>query len=229
MDLTNRIVLITGAKGGLGTAVTKAFLAAGATVVGTSRSIQASDFEHPSFVAMPAELSTPDAARLLADSIVSTRGRIEILVHLVGGFEAGKGIAETSDEVFARMLDTNFHSALHMVRAVLPHMQRQNLGRILAIGSRAALEPQARAGAYSIAKTALVALIRSVAIEQKNTGITANIVLPGTMDTPANRAAMPRADPAKWVQPAEIASLLVHLAGSAQVNGAVIPVYGGDL
>lgn len=229
--LDNKIVLITGAKGGLGTFVTQAFLDAGATVLGVSRSIANTDFPHPRFVAMPAELSNGEAARSLASGAVNAHGRIDVLVHLVGGFAGGKSVAETDDVTLDRMLDLNLKSAFHIARAVVPHMRRQGSGRILAIGSRAAAEPGAGAGAYSAAKAALVSLIRTLAAENKDLGITANVILPGTIDTPANRAADPSADFSKWVQPSQVAGMLVYLASDAasDVSGAVIPIYGRDV
>jgi NAD(P)-dependent dehydrogenase (short-subunit alcohol dehydrogenase family) len=128
------------------------------------------------------------------------------------------------------MLDLNLRSAFHVIRAVLPILREQNGGRILAIGSKAATEPAPLAGAYAASKAALVSLIRTVARENSDRGISANIVLPGTMDTPANRAAQPDADRSKWVDPDQVAKLLVHLMAdeSSQINGAVIPVYGAE-
>ncbi len=228
--LDNKVVLITGAKGGLGSNVTQAFLDAGATVVGVSRSIAASDFPYPGFIAMPAELSSGDAARELADKVVAGHQRIDALIHLVGGFAGGKSVADTDDATVDRMFDLNFKSALYIIRAVLPHMREQKSGRILAVGSRAAVEPAPAAGVYAASKAALVSLVRTVARENSDLCISANIVLPGTMDTPANRAADPSADFSKWVQPSQVAGILLHLASdqASQVNGAVIPVYGKD-
>ena len=110
-------------------------------------------------------------------------------------------------------------------------MRKTGNGRIITIGSRAALEPGAGVGAYSASKAAMVSLIRTVALENKDVGITSNVILPGTIDTPANRSAMPSTDVSKWVQPANIAGLITWLAGDAgkDVNGAVIPVYGSDV
>jgi NAD(P)-dependent dehydrogenase (short-subunit alcohol dehydrogenase family) len=110
-------------------------------------------------------------------------------------------------------------------------MREQKSGRILAIGSRAAVEPSPMAGVYAASKAALVSLIKTVARENSDRGITANVVLPGTMDTPGNRTAMPAADFSKWVQPSQVAKLLVHLASAqaSQMNGAVIPIYGGEV
>jgi NAD(P)-dependent dehydrogenase (short-subunit alcohol dehydrogenase family) len=226
--LEGKIALVTGAKGGLGTFVTESFLAAGATVIGVSRSIQASDFTHPEFHAIPAELSTGDAARKLADDVVERFGRVDALVHVMGGFAGGQSVAETDDATFERMLDLNYRAAFYVGRAVLPQMRRQGGGRILAVASRQAVEPAAMIGAYSASKAALVSLVRTIALENKDRCISANTVLPGTMDTPGNRAGDPNTDPAQWVQPSQVAAILVHLASDAgaQITGAAIPVYG---
>ena len=129
------------------------------------------------------------------------------------------------------MLAMNLRAAFHFIKAVVPGMRAQGSGRILAIGSRTAVVPTATLGAYSASKAALVSLVQTVALENKDRGITANVILPGTMDTPANRKAMPDADPARWVAPAQVAALLVHLASDAgsNINGAVIPILGGEL
>jgi NAD(P)-dependent dehydrogenase (short-subunit alcohol dehydrogenase family) len=129
------------------------------------------------------------------------------------------------------MFDMNVNTAFHVLRAVIPQMRKTGGGRVIAVGSRAALEPGAGVGAYSASKAALVSLIRTVALENKDAGITANVILPGTMDTPANRKAIPNADVSKWVQPASVASLITWLAGDTgkDVNGAVIPIYGNDV
>jgi len=115
-------------------------------------------------------------------------------------------------------------------RADRPPGTHQGAGRIVAIGSKAAIEPAAMAGAYAASKAALVSLVRTVARENSDRGIAANVVLPGTMDTSANRAAEPAADFSKWVHPCQVARLLVYLMSgqASQVNGAVIPVYGGE-
>jgi NAD(P)-dependent dehydrogenase (short-subunit alcohol dehydrogenase family) len=231
MALQNKIALVTGADGGLGTHVTRALLDSGATVVGVSRNAQPSSFDSPSFVALAADLSSAEKAKSTVDGIAARFGRLDILAHLVGGFAGGKTIAETDDATFQRMLNLNLNSAFYVLRAVIPHMRRAGAGCIIAIGSRAAENPGPGVGAYSASKAALVSLIRTVALENKDLAITANVLLPGTMDTPANRSAMPGADTATWVQPASVASLIVWLASDAgkDVNGAVIPVYGSGL
>ena len=222
---------MTGANGGLGVSVTQSLLDSGATVVGVSRKIEPADFSHPSFHATAVELSSGDAASKLVDQVVTKFGRIDVLAHLIGGFAGGKTIAEMDDATFETMLDVNVKSAFYVLRSVVPHMRGAGTGRIIAIGSRAAEEPGPGVGAYSASKAALVSLIRTVALENKDRGITANAILPGTIDTAANRKAMPGADIRTWVQPSSIASLILWLAGEAgkDVNGAVIPVYGGGL
>ena len=229
--MTEKIALVTGANGGLGVSVTKALLDAGFQTVGLARKIQDSDFNHPKFTALPAALDSLDAAKKAAESVIARFGRIDVLAHLVGGFAGGKSVAETDDATFTNMFEVNLNSAFHTLRAVIPHMRSAEGGRIVAIGSRAAENPGAMVGAYSASKAAIVSLIHTVAIENKDAGITANVILPGTIDTPVNRKAMPGADVTQWVDPASIASLIVWLAGDTgkDVTGASIPVYGRGL
>jgi len=228
--MKDRIVLITGADGGLGVNVTTAFLEAGANVIGSSRKIQQSSFNSPDFTAIPADMATPEGASVLVEQVMAHFGKIDVLVHTVGGFAGGQSVAETDDATFRRMFDLNVNSAFYLLRAALPGMQKTGNGRIIAIGSRAAVDPGPGIGAYSASKAALVSLIRTVAAENKDAGITANVILPGTMDTPANRKMIPNADVSKWVQPASVANLVLWLAGGTgmDVTGAVIPVYGKD-
>ena len=229
--MTGKIALVTGANGGLGTHVMHALLDADYLVVGLAPKIQSSDFDHPHFTALPASLDSLDAARKATETVIAHFGRIDVLAHLVGGFAGGPSVAETDDATFRRMFDLNLNSSLHILRAVIPHMRKAGAGRIVAIGSRAAEEPGPGVGAYSASKAALVSLMRTVALENKAVGIRANVILPGTMDTPANRKDMPGADVSQWVQPGSVASLIVWLAGDAgkDVTGAAIPVYGEGL
>lgn len=226
-----KTALVTGGNGGLGTQVTKALLGAGFAVVGVAPKIQQSDFDHTNFTALPASLDSLTAAEKVVGSVIARSGKIDLLAHLVGGFAGGQTVAETDDATFQRMFDMNVNSAFHILRAVLPQMRKAEGGRIVAIGSRAAEDPGPKVGAYSASKAALVSLMQTVARENKDAGITANVILPGTMDTPANRRDMPDADLSQWVQPASIASMIVWLAGDAgkDVTGAVIRVYGRGL
>jgi NAD(P)-dependent dehydrogenase (short-subunit alcohol dehydrogenase family) len=229
--MAEKIALVTGADGGLGIHVTKALLDAGFFVAGLAPKIKQSDFDSPRFTALPATLDTLEAAKRSADAVIAKFGKIDALAHLVGGFAGGTSVAETDDSSFRRMFEMNVDSAFHILRAVVPHMQKAGTGRIIAIGSRAAESPGPGVGAYSASKAAMVSLVRTVAVENKDSGITANVILPGTIDTPANRKAMPKADTSQWVQPSAIASLILWLAsdGGKDVTGAAIPVYGRGL
>jgi NAD(P)-dependent dehydrogenase (short-subunit alcohol dehydrogenase family) len=211
--LSGKIALITGAKGGLGTAVTRAFLDAGASVIGVSRSISAADFPHQNFTATAADLTQPKAAH----NLVAVYSRIDIVVHVMGGFAGGHPVDETPDDILEQMLTMNFRAAFYVARAVIPIMRRQQSGRILTVASRQAVEPASKISAYNASKAALVSLTQTIALELKGTGITANTVLPGTMGAGPN-----------LVDPAQVAALLVHLAGdtAAHITGAAIPVYG---
>lgn len=230
-SLEGKVALITGANGGLGTSVTKAFLDAGATVVGVSRSIADSDFGHNRFIAIPGEVSSYAGAVKAVESAIAGARRIDVLAHLVGAFTGGTPVAETGDDAIDEMIDVNFKSTFFITKAVLGEMIRQKSGRIIAIGSKAAIEAAPGAAAYSASKAAVVALIRAIAAENAGHGVSANIVLPGTMDTPTNRKFMPQADFSKWVQTEQVASLLVALASDnlSQVNGAAIPIFGSEL
>jgi NAD(P)-dependent dehydrogenase (short-subunit alcohol dehydrogenase family) len=229
--MTVKIALVTGANGGLGTHVTKALLDANFTVVGLAPRIQQSDFDHPNFIALPTTLTSLDTAKQAVATVIARCGKIDALAHLVGGFAGGQTVAAMDDAIWQRMFDANLNSAFHLLRAVIPEMRKAGGGRIIAIASRQADEPAPTIGAYSASKAALVSLMKTVALENKDKQITANVILPGIMDTPTNRKEMPGADLSQWVQPASVASLIVWLAGDGgkDVTGAAIPIYGGGL
>lgn len=226
MQLDGKTVVITGANGGLGTSVTGAFLSTGAKVIGVARKIGSHEFSSPSFTPIQADLSSRDSANQLIAKVLESHRTVDVMVHLVGAFAGGKSIEDTDDALLDQMFDLNFRSAFFVLHAVLPVMLAQRSGCLLAIGSRNAVEPAAHTGAYSASKAALISLVGTVAQETKSAGITANVVLPSTLDTPANRAALPKADFSKWVPPVDVAQLLVHLAGNSSITGAVIPIYG---
>jgi len=229
-DFSNQVVLITGANGGLGTDITEEFLVAGALVAGTSRAIADADFPNPRFTAFAADLTNARAAQKLAGEVIRRFHKIDVLVHVMGGFAGGKPIQETEDAIWERMIGINLLSAVNILRAVIPQMRQAARGRIVAIGSRNAAEPAANLSAYSASKAALLSLVLTAALENKDLDITANVILPATMNTLANRNANPAADPAKWVQPKRVAALVAFLASpaGAQITGAAIPVYGQE-
>jgi NAD(P)-dependent dehydrogenase (short-subunit alcohol dehydrogenase family) len=229
--MADQVVLITGAKGGLGTHVTRAFLSAGAQVIGTSRQIDNAAFAGPRFTAMAADLTKADEATGLVAGVMARFQRIDVLVHVAGGFAGGSPIPETDDATWDGMMNLNVRAAFHILRAVIPPMRSQKRGRIVAIGSRAGVEPAANIAAYAASKAALVSLVKTAALENKAAGITANVILPGTIDTEANRKSDPGGNHSKWVSPEKLAALMFYLASddAAEITGAAIPVYGAGL
>jgi len=208
----------------LGGAVVSAFLGTGAQVFGVDRSWKSNPHAGSAFHPVEADVTTVAGCA----AAVSAAEPVDTLVHLVGGFAGGSPVAQSDEAVWDQMMNLNLRSAFLMIRAALPNMIERRRGRILAIGSRAGVEPLAGFSAYTVSKSGLGTLIKTVALEVKDSGITANVVLPSVIDTPANRAAMPKADYSKWVTPQSIAHLLVWLASDAasDVNGAAIPIYG---
>src|SRR5262245_1785792 len=229
--MRDKVILITGAKGGLGSFVTQRFLSAGAKVIGSSRSISQEDFPQPNFTPLPVDFTKPAAVRDAIESIVLRLGRLDVLVHVLGGFAGGQTVAETEDSIWEQMRDLNLTSAFYVLRAAIPHLRKSGSGRIVAIGSLTAVEPHAGLGAYVTFKAALTTLVRTVALENKDAGLTANVVLPGTTDTPANRKAMPNADFSKWIQPSDVVNLVLSLTTerASQVTGTAIPIGGRNV
>jgi NAD(P)-dependent dehydrogenase (short-subunit alcohol dehydrogenase family) len=226
--MPNRVVFITGAKGGLGTFVTKRFLATGATVIGASRTISREDFPEGNFVPLSVDFTKADAVRQAVDSIPAAHGGLDVLVHVLGGFAGGQTVAEMDDSTWEEMRDLNLTSAFYVLRAAIPHLRKSGDGRIVAIGSLTAVAPHAGLGAYVTFKSALTTLVQTVALENKDAGLTANVVLPGTMDTRGNRKSMPNADFSKWVNPADVADLIAWLADerSGHITGNSFPIEG---
>lgn len=229
-SLQGQVAIVTGANGGLGEYVVKALLAEGATVVGIARSIAVGEAHPQRYHLVSADLTDPEQARAHVTSVAEQFGRIDILVHVMGGFAGGASVADTDDATWRHMMTLNLDAAFFVFRAVVPVMRRAEQGRIIAIGSRQAVEPAANVAAYAASKAALVSLVQTVALENKDKNIRANVILPGTMDTPANRAAMPKANFDKWVKPQHVADVVVMLAGrtGSDITGAVIPVYGPE-
>ncbi len=223
-----RTVLVTGASGGLGTAVTRAFLDAGAHVVAASKTGAPDAPAGPRLAAMQADLATREGAEAAVAAALRTTGRVDVLAHLVGGFAAGS-LAETDGGAWDRMMDINLRTAFHAMKAVFPGMLAARYGRIVAVGSRTGVDQPAGLCAYNVSKAALHALVRSAAAEGKGRGVTVNAVLPSVIDTAANRAANPDADFTRWVRPASIAGLILWLCSEAagDISGALVPVYGG--
>ncbi len=234
-DFSNRVVMITGASGNLGTVVARAFQAAGAKLALVDRSPDRLSQLFPEMVNAPDHFFTPatnvtdpNAVGTMVEETISRLGKIDALVNTVGGYRAGTPLHETPLSDWDLMINLNARSVFVACRAVIPQMLRQKYGKIINIASRAALGGDAYHAAYSASKTAVVRLTESMAAELKESGINVNCVMPGIIDTPLNRAAMPDADYGKWVAPEAIADVILFLAsdGARAVQGAAVPVYG---
>ncbi|MBV8974275.1 MAG: SDR family oxidoreductase [Sinobacteraceae bacterium] len=228
-----QVVLVTGGTGALGSAVTRAFLQRGANVAVTYRKRQ--EFEALQSAAgadasrlRGYQLDVTDEAQLtsLVQALEAEFSRIDALVNAVGGYAGGTRLWETDSAVLERMLTANLRALFFSARAVLPGFLRQGSGCIVNVAARSALQPPGSAGAYAASKAAAVALMHSLALEVKGSGIRVNSVLPNIIDTAANRRDMPHADFTGWTKPEEIARVIVFLctADATAVNGAAIPV-----
>ena len=230
-----RTVLVTGGTGGLGRAVSLAFLAEGATVVVTYQIQEEYDGLRGAAGASGARLSghvvdvTDEAAtRALVAGVVAQHGRLDALVNAVGGYAGGVKLWEAESKVFDQMLALNLRSGYALARAAVPAMLKQGRGAIVNVAAKAAFDHPAGAAAYAASKAAAVAMLDSLAAEVKGTGLRINSILPSIIDTAPNRKAMPKADFAKWPKPEEIARVILFLCSDdgRVVHGAAVPVYG---
>jgi NAD(P)-dependent dehydrogenase (short-subunit alcohol dehydrogenase family) len=232
MTFKNQTVVITGAAGNLGQAVAAAFAAQGAdlvlldineTVLGKVPTNGAGDV-----LRQRVDLSDPTSIAAAVGAAIARFGRIDALCNLAGGFHMGEKVHEIPADKWALMMELNAGSVLRMSNAVVPHMLKAGGGRIVNIGAYSALSGKAEMGAYVASKSAVIRLTESMAAELRNHDINVNCVLPSIIDTPQNRAAMPKADPKKWVAPEALADVLLFLCSPAAraIHGAALPVVG---
>ena len=229
-----RVVLITGAGGGLGLAVAETFLNAGFRAALTYTSDRGRTRVEQKFggrgnwIAVQADVLDEAAVQNLIEQVKAELGRIDVLVNLVGGFIGGLTVAETEESQWQRMMDLNLKSVFLCSKHVLPVMKAQHWGRIVNIGARGALHGGAGLAAYAASKAAVLNLTESLAEEGRAFNITANAVLPSIIDTEANRRAMPDANHDQWVKPDVIAKTILFLSSddAGDLSGARIPVFG---
>jgi NAD(P)-dependent dehydrogenase (short-subunit alcohol dehydrogenase family) len=234
-SFAGKTALVAGGTGGLGRAVSLAFLAAGARVAATYRD--------PVELAALEAAAGADAARLsghvvdvtdeatvraLVEELAKRPERLDALVNAVGGYSGGATLWETDGAIFDRMLSLNLRAGIVLCRAVAPVFLRQGHGAIVNVASRSAVAPGAGESAYAASKAAAVAMIASLAADLKGTGVRANSILPSIIDTEANRRAMPKSDFSRWPKPEEIARVILFLCSDdgALIHGAAVPVYG---
>jgi len=242
MDFKDKCVIVTGASGNLGRAVVRAFAEQGANVALVDRNAAAVDAaladlgyaNDKRFMPAIGDLLNPAQVTTLVQSIVQRFGGVHVLCNLAGGFRMGEAVHETSDANWNFLFDINARTLLHAARAVVPQMLAQPVsanetrGKIVNIGAFGALKGGGQMGAYAASKASVIRLTESMAAELREQGINVNCVLPTIIDTPQNRADMPKADPARWVPPEALADVILFLASDAAraVHGAAVPVTG---
>src|SRR5665213_1477051 len=234
-DFADSVVLVAGGTGGLGAAVSRAFAAARATVVVTWR--HAAEFvslrdamgtEAARLEGHEVDVTDEVAAAALIAAIVARHARLDVVVNAVGGYAGGATLWATDAAVFERMLSLNLRAGYALARAAVPTMLGAGAGSFINVAARSGIDHPAGAGAYAASKAAAIALMDSLAADLVGSGVRVNSVLPSTIDTDANRRAMPDANHRAWTKPEDIARVILFLASAdaRAIHGASIPVYG---
>ncbi len=228
MPLEGRIAIITGAAGALGQATVRHFRQLDAIPVAIDLDADRVGAVSDAASAHPCDLTDETAARRTFEAILHKHGRIDILANIAGGFSMGARLEETTRDDWLAMLQINAVTAWMACACALPAMRDANFGRIVNIGARAVRRPAAKMAPYCVSKAAVVTMTEVLALECADTDIIVNCILPGTIDTPRNRADMPHADHSKWVPPEDIAAVIASLAdpSNRSIRGAAVPVYG---
>jgi len=230
-----KVVLVAGGTGGLGRAVTLAFLEEGAKVIATYRKQEELDtlkiragVNTVQLEGVSVDVTDEAAVRQLIEKIVGKYRRLDAMVNTVGGYAGGTKLWELETKVFDQMLALNLRAGYALSRAAVRAMLKEGHGAIVNVASKAAVDHAGGAAAYAASKSAAVALLDSLAADLQGSGVRANTVLPSIIDTEANRKAMPKADFAKWPKPEEIARVILFLCSddARVIHGAAIPVYG---
>jgi NAD(P)-dependent dehydrogenase (short-subunit alcohol dehydrogenase family) len=230
-----KVVLVAGGTGGLGHAVSLAFLEEGAKVIVTYRAQQGFDAlkaaagkSGPQLEGYLVDVTDEAAVRQLVEKIVAKYRRLDAMVNTVGGYAGGTKLWELETKVFDQMLALNLRSGYALSRAAVRAMLKEGRGAIVNVAAKAAFDHSAGAAAYAASKSAAVALLDSLAVDLKGTGIRVNTILPSIIDTEANRKAMPKADFSKWPKPEDIARVILFLCSddAKVIHGATVPVYG---
>jgi NAD(P)-dependent dehydrogenase (short-subunit alcohol dehydrogenase family) len=231
MPTNPRTVFVTGAAGHLGRAVAEAFALQGANLVLTGRreSLErAYGSEHAKRLFAPADLLDQPQVEAAVAAALARFGRIDVLCNIAGGFRMGAPVHETSDDDWNYLFDVNLRTMLHAVRAVVPPMLTAGGGKVVNVAAAAAQKAAARMGTYTASKAGVIRLTEAMAAELRERNVNVNCVLPTIIDTPDNRAAMPDANPARWVAPGDLANVIVFLASdeARAIHGAALPVTG---
>jgi len=235
--LKDKVAIVTGATGALGRVVTRRLAQNGAKVVVLYRKDEALDDLKEylgdmgsSVTGFMGDATDLQSAQSLARKAIEEHGRIDILLNIAGAYAGGKALADTDEETWDTMMNVNLKTAFLCSKTVLPHMVERRQGKIVNVAARTAVQrgTRARSGAYAVSKAGVVTLTEALAEETRDHGIQVNCIMPSTIDTEANRRMLPKADFTKWVDPKEIAEVILFLTSDASkpTSGASIPVYG---
>lgn len=233
--MSDPVAVLTGATGWLGTALTTRLLAKGyrigATYLIPDEAVGYEErfpYDEDRLVLRRVNAVEREKIDGFMASIAARFGRVDVVGALVGGWAGGRDVADTDDIRFDRMIDLNLRSAFCTVRAAIPYLEAGGGGRILLVGSRAAVDTPPGQAAFNIAKAGVVALAKTAALELEEADITVNVILPTVIDTPATRATLPYSDYVKWPTPDEIAAVAEYIltGESGVMSGAAVPVYG---
>jgi len=231
-DFSNKIVVVTGGTGALGSSITNAFLRSNAQVVVTFvRERENSQLERDSKLKaklIKADLTNEEEVKKLVSNVLEQYNRIDILVNVVGGYIGGKPITDLEEKEWDLMMTLNLKTAFFISKHVTRHMLKFKYGKIIHIGSRNGLHSEGYDSAYSASKSGLIRLVESLAEETKKANINVNCILPSIIDTQANRKAMPNAEFDKWIKPEDLADVILFLSSdkAKTITGAAIPTFG---
>jgi NAD(P)-dependent dehydrogenase (short-subunit alcohol dehydrogenase family) len=225
MLMQGQVILVTGSAGAVGEQISRDLLNRGATVVGVSRKGEQTIAGHPEFVSVAADVATAAGGATAVRTAIERFQKIDGLVHTVGGFSYGP-LHELPENEWKRLVDENLNSAYYCLRAALVPMRANRHGRIVMIGSLAATQPHAGFSAYVATKAALHSLVQAVALENRGLDIAINAILPGTIDTPMNRQAMPNEDRTRWLSLQKLALMCAQLLEdpAGTMSGVLIPL-----
>jgi NAD(P)-dependent dehydrogenase (short-subunit alcohol dehydrogenase family) len=235
VSFARKVILVSGGTGGLGQAVSLAFLEEGAKVVVTYRAAEGfaalqnvAGANSASLKGQQVDVTDEAAVVQLVDRIVAEHGRLDAMVNTIGGYAGGVKLWDLDTKVFDQMLALNLRAGYALSRAAIVPMLKQKAGAIVNVAAKAAFDHAAGASAYAASKTAALAMIDCLAADAKGTGVRVNTILPSIIDTAANRKAMPNADFSIWPKPEDIARVILFLCSDAAkvIHGAAIPVYG---
>lgn len=233
-NFAGKVVLVTGSSGALGIDVGQMFLKTGASLVLTYYSddslplLQKICGTSKNMFLLRGDFKKEEDVKTLVSEVVKRFGRIDVLANVIGGYVAGKPVTEIEESEWDDMMQLNLKTAFLLSKHVAAQMLKQSSGKIIHVAARPGLKGTGFDAAYVASKSGVIRLVESLSEEVKSKGINVNCILPSIIDTPENRVAMPGADYAKWVKPADIAKVILFLSSddARPITGASIPVYG---